>query len=710
MEIASNITLKISFEFYKGNEVVFDLIKKLADENNINGYLERVDNKVSIVVSSSMENIQNFADKLGKLLPLSLFISDASTEAVDDIGEIGKGFKIKGEINVIPQNLSICPNCLKELFDPSDRRFYFPFISCNYCGNQYSYLYDYPFTRENTLFKFFQMCENCKNEYNDKRSFRYKYPLIACYECLTPIYLKKGENERYGFNSEKTVGAVETATGVIKKGNLLKVYTGAGLKLVGLINEENIKKVRDYLNINELITVLFTDFTALNEYFILTENEIKALASQEKPIVYVRPSEKFKERELVSNDLDIVKLKLPDDPLMLLLAYHLKREGIKYIFITELDENKWDITDFELNADLPVVNSQRDLEMIVIDKHYILGEGERGVLPNILKAKATGNLSIGYGYGVLDLGGEYLIDRKERILHQLKDFVEELNEIKILEGEEEPTIDVKYQKITTYPAWKGAVNSVLAERGLLEDKAIALYFSTNTNEDLIAIKTADLKPAIEIQPLPIFNSNIETIKYIFNTIENSSKTGEKLIKNFYQKFPHFEEKLSQINLGEAKSESKSFGKILELASYILEFTELDRDYSQFYTILNLTDKAIKFSGNKGVRIDFLIDEIEDRFYLNWEKIFRSLLSYRVAGAESDMLAFSLIDEFTNWLINQVATIHSKLKIENIVLAGNLFLNPLITPKLINSFSKHNLLINRALPIDRQNVPFGGIFA
>jgi len=712
MNLSEDIILRISFEFYKGNEAIFDFIKKLADKHRIKGYLYREDDQVFIIASSNLENIQKFADELGKLLPLSLFMSNASTEVVYNLPEfLEDKFKIKHDINIIPQNLSICPSCLMELLDENNRRFYFPFISCNYCGNQYAYIYNYPFERENTLFKYFQMCNNCKKEFSDAKSRRYEYPLISCHDCLTPIYLKKGENERFGFDAEKTVGAFNTAAGVIKKGNLLKVYTGTGLKLIGLINKENIEKIRSALNIDGFITVMFTNFSNLNKYLVLSNEEINALASQEKPILYLKPTENFKELDLVSNGLKILKTKLADDVILLLLAYHLKNEGIDYIFITDFEEYQQNITDFELNADLPIVNKQKDLELIVIDKKILIKDGEKGLFPNIIKARSTGNLSIGNGYAVLDLGGEYLIDKKDRILYQLKDFVDEINEIRILQDEYEPEIDIKYNKITKYADWEGAIYSVLAEKNLLDKAVIGLYFSTNSKNNLIAIKTekGKLKPAVEIKPIPYFSNHKEAVKYVFEAIRNSSQQGSRLINNFFKKFPEFEEKLKNIEVKSNENKTKNIAYIFQIIAYILEIENLEKNTSLENTLWRITDKALNFQGNRGVRIDFLLDEIDGKFYLDWQKIIQSIISYKIAGTEADMLAFSLLDEFSNWLINQVATIYSKLKIENIVLTGDIFINPLITPKLINSFSKHNLLINRKLPIDYKNIPFGGIF-
>ncbi|WP_457624135.1 hypothetical protein, partial [Persephonella sp.] len=271
MKITAEIGLKISFEYLSGNDSILELIKQLAGRHGIRGYLTREGDRVEIIVSAPADRLQNFSKDLGDLMPYSIFMSEASVEPVEPVSDFVTGdFEIRVDTNILPQNLSICPSCLKELFDKDSRRFYFPFISCNYCGGHYAYMYEYPFEREKTVFKFFQMCEKCAEEAEDKSSFRYHYPLISCHECLTPIYLKKGEHERYGFDGEKTAGAFNTAAGVIKKGNILKVYTSNGIKLAGLITQENITKLRGFLSEKRKpITVMFTGFNFLRDYLVV---------------------------------------------------------------------------------------------------------------------------------------------------------------------------------------------------------------------------------------------------------------------------------------------------------------------------------------------------------------------------------------------------------------------------------------------------------
>ncbi len=702
MKTIKRIKLKIEFGFLSGNENIFNLIKDIADKHNINGVLKRENDKVLIYIDSELEKVERFLDELGKKMPLSIFMEEAKISQIENIPEkINEGFKINADLNVLPQNLSTCPSCLERLFNPSDRKFYYPFISCEYCGSHYTYLYKYPFERENTVFKFFQKCEKCKEEGN--------YSLNSCYDCLTPLYLKKGENERYAFDGEKTLGAMNTVAGIIDKGNIVNVYTNSGKKLIGKISKENIEKIKPITN-GKPITVLITNPQILNNIAILSSAEIKALASQEKPVLTAQVKD-FPEKELVSFAENFINIKLPDEPILILLSKHLKEIGIDYIFITDSDENI-PITDFYLEADLPVVNEQRETYVFVVQGKTLIKEGEKGILPNIIRSKKTGNLSVAGEYAVLDLGdGEYLIDNKEKILYQLPDFVDKLNSVNILNGEFED-IRVKYKNKNAFKEYEGAILSVIAEHNKFEEGTVGVYFSYYSNQDVIAVKRFNekLKPVIWIKSSITYGDLRKDTFWLLEYIKNNSEEGRRLVENYMKKFPHVKDKIQKPDENEKGKEINSITHILNIISYLLGVFPYEKTSYFEEPYLYLQSKSLDFVGNQGLMVDFKIEEKDRIFYLDWTKTVQSTLSYKIAGVEDDIIAFSIFESLGNWIIEQTATISSKLKLKNIAITGNFFSNPVLTGRFLKHFGgKYNILVNRKLPIDKQNIAFGGIF-
>lgn len=677
MKTINTIKLKIEFGFLSGNENIFRFIKDIADTIGIKGILKRENDKVIIYIDGNIENVEKFLDELGKKLPLSIFMEQANITNIDTIPEKLKDeFKIHANLNVLPQNLSTCPSCLEKLFNPENRKFYYPFISCEYCGSHYSYLYKYPLERENTVFKFFQKCENCQNEGG--------YPLNSCFECLTPLYLKKGEHEKYAFDGEKCFSAFNSVVGVIDRGNILEIYTTNGKKLVGKITEENIEKISNILK-GKPITVLITNPQILNKIAYLTETEIKALASQEKPTL-IAQIKNFPEKSLVSFAENFINIKLPDEPILILLAKHLADKGINYIFIVDSVDNQ-DITDFHLEVDLPVINKQEDTYVFVAQGNTLIKEGEKGILPNIIRAKKTGNLAVADKFAALDLGnGEYLIDRKEKILLQLEDFVDKLNNVNILNGEFED-IKVKYKDKKPFKAYEGAILSVIAEHNKFEEGTVGIYFSYYANQDVIAVKRFNekLKPVIWIKPSITFGNLQNDAYWVLEKIKENSEEGKRLVNNFIKKFPEVKEKLQKPQEEAKKKTLNSLTHIFNLIAYLTDI--FPKDKANFFEepYLYLQSKSLDFTNNQGLIVDFVLEEENGIFYFDWIKTIQSVLSYKIAGVENNMIAFSIFESLGNRLKEESAKIMDKLKLKNIAICGNFFSNPVLTGRFLKHF-------------------------
>ena len=137
-----------------------------------------------------------------------------------------------------------------------------------------------------------------------------------------------------------------------------------------------------------------------------------------------------------------------------------------------------------------------------------------------------------------------------------------------------------------------------------------------------------------------------------------------------------------------------------------------KDKANFFEepYLYLQSKSLDFTGNQGLIVDFILEEENGTFYFDWIKTIQSVLSYKIAGVENHMIAFSIFESLGNRLKEESAKIMDKLKLKNIAICGNFFSNPVLTGRFLKHFGgNYSIITNRKFPMDKQNIVFGGIF-
>jgi len=162
-------------------------VYRLAIENKLTGWVKNCVGTVEIFVQGQSQNLDSFVlDLFDKKPPLAKpkLESDKQTAA----GEL-KTFCIldsehQGQANIsVPNDLTLCDDCLAELNDPSDRRYQYPFINCTQCGPRYTLIKSLPYDRANTTMADFELCPTCLVEYEDPFNRRFHAEPVACPVC-----------------------------------------------------------------------------------------------------------------------------------------------------------------------------------------------------------------------------------------------------------------------------------------------------------------------------------------------------------------------------------------------------------------------------------------------------------------------------------------------------------------------------------------------
>ncbi len=120
--------------------------------------------------------------------------------------EIRHSRAIPGQFQLISPDMATCDDCLRELLNPNDRRYRYPFINCTNCGPRFTIIQDIPYDRPNTTMGVFSLCPDCRREYEDPSNRRFHAQPNACPVCGPHIWLVDGRGQ-------PLVGSAKTSDG-----------------------------------------------------------------------------------------------------------------------------------------------------------------------------------------------------------------------------------------------------------------------------------------------------------------------------------------------------------------------------------------------------------------------------------------------------------------------------------------------------------------
>ncbi|MBD1195216.1 carbamoyltransferase HypF [Vulcanococcus sp. Clear-D1] len=137
----------------------------------------------------------------------------------------------------VSPDLAICPRCLEELRDPTNRRHGYPFISCADCGPRYSVVEQLPFEREHTSFRHFPLCEQCGSEFSDPADRRFHAQTISCPAC--------GPQLRWDGQAITNTAGIQAAATALAEGAIVALQGVGGFQLlVDPANAEALQRLR----------------------------------------------------------------------------------------------------------------------------------------------------------------------------------------------------------------------------------------------------------------------------------------------------------------------------------------------------------------------------------------------------------------------------------------------------------------------------------
>ncbi|HEY0163670.1 MAG TPA: carbamoyltransferase HypF, partial [Edaphobacter sp.] len=184
-----------------------------------------------------------------------------------------------GENTPVPPDIAICADCLREMFDPADRRYLYPFINCTNCGPRFTILRELPYDRPLTTMSVFPMCPACEAEYNDPLNRRFHAQPISCPDCGPRLFLKPG--------------ALEGRPALLEAKRLLRTGAIVAIKGIGgfhlacdATSDKAVLELRRRKGrAGKPFAVMARSLADVQRYAKVSEDEVRILNSSEKPIV-----------------------------------------------------------------------------------------------------------------------------------------------------------------------------------------------------------------------------------------------------------------------------------------------------------------------------------------------------------------------------------------------------------------------------------------
>ncbi len=291
---------------------------RLANEHSLSGWVRNDGCGVEISVSGEKSGMDAFFERLKRENPELSRIDRIESEELLHEPEF-QGFTVlesgRGRLSThIPPDVSICKECLDELFDPASRRHLHAFINCTHCGPRFTLTSRLPYDRKHTSMAKFPMCGNCAEEYGDPSDRRFHAQPNCCPQCGPSLsFLDDSGRALQG-------DPIRNAIFRILEGKILAVKGVGGFHLLcdaqntDAISRLRASKCRDL----KPFAVMFANCASIMQYAEISAGEKMLLESRERPVVLLRKSRELPE---IAEDVAEIGAMLPGSPLHYLLFH-----------------------------------------------------------------------------------------------------------------------------------------------------------------------------------------------------------------------------------------------------------------------------------------------------------------------------------------------------------------------------------------------------
>lgn len=277
---------------------------RLATGLQLAGWVNNSSQGVFIEVEGPRAALEKFLLRLEADKPVHSFIQSLEASWLDPVGF--KNFEIRAsetggdQTALVLPDIATCPDCLREIFDPKNRRYRYPFTNCTHCGPRFSLIESLPYDRANTSMKKFTMCPQCRAEYDDPRDRRFHAQPNACPVCGPRLELWRSgvrqnaanfsAKENQPRSAERSYDALLAAAKAIRAGKIVAVKGLGGFHLMAdARSEKAVHLLRERKRREEKpFALMFPSLESVKAECTVSPLEERLLRSSEAPIVLLK--------------------------------------------------------------------------------------------------------------------------------------------------------------------------------------------------------------------------------------------------------------------------------------------------------------------------------------------------------------------------------------------------------------------------------------
>jgi len=299
-------------------------IYRIAREHSLNGWVKNTSSGVEINVVGLAKDLDRFVNSIKKTAPPLARIDSLDFESIPaedhDTFQILGSQIVEGGFQPISPDVSICDDCLAELFSPSDHRYRYPFINCTNCGPRFTIIKDIPYDRPLTTMAGFRLCPACEEEYQDPLNRRFHAQPVACPKCGPYIWLESadGSIEPSSIKGERALLVCQRE---LSSGKIVAVKGLGGFHLAcDGENRSAVQRLRKRKDRpDKPLAVMMPDLETIREHCQVSKEEEELLLSPKRPILLLKKRTSSKLPLEIAPGQNRIGVMLPYTPLHYLL-------------------------------------------------------------------------------------------------------------------------------------------------------------------------------------------------------------------------------------------------------------------------------------------------------------------------------------------------------------------------------------------------------